>query len=107
MGRHYTQLNIEDRCELARLHALGLEPFCCDTHAPWQQGRMENAIGRRRRGLPRKTDRATVSGTRFTELVQLYNNTPRKWLDYQTPAEVFRNDVLHCKGESTFPLARE
>ena len=23
MGRHYTQLNIEDRCELARLHAQG------------------------------------------------------------------------------------
>ena len=23
MGRHYTQLNIEDRCELARLHTQG------------------------------------------------------------------------------------
>ena len=23
MGRHYTQLRIEDRCELARLHAQG------------------------------------------------------------------------------------
>ncbi len=90
-----------------RLHALGIETFFCDTHAPWQKGGVENAIGRLRRGLPRKTDLATLTDTRFTELVQLYNNTPRKCLDYRTPAEVFWNDVLHFKCESTFPLSRE
>ena len=68
---------------------------------------MENAIGRLRRGRPRKTDLATVAGARFTALVQLYNNTPRKCLGYRTPAEVFWNDVLHFQCESTFPLARE
>ena len=103
-------VTFDNGTEFARhqaLHALGLETFFCDTHAPWQQGGVENAIGRLRRGLPRKTDLATVSHTRFTELVQLYNNTPRKCLDYQTPAEIFWHDVLHFKCESTFPLARE
>ena len=103
-------VTFDNGTEFARhhtLHALGLETFFCDTHAPWQKGGVENAIGRLRRGLPRKTDLATVSGTRFTELVQLYNNTPRKCLDYQTPAEVFWNDVLHFKCESTFPPSRE
>ena len=65
------------------------ETGCCDTPAPWQKGGVENAIGRLRRGRPRKTDLATVSGTRFTALVQLYNNTPRKCLGDRTPAEVF------------------
>ena len=88
-----------------RLHAFGIETFFCDPHAPWQKGGVENAIGRLRRGLPRKTDLATLTDTRFTELVQLYNNTPRKCLDYRTPAEVFCNDVLHFKCESTLRLA--
>ena len=90
-----------------RLHALGLETFFCDTHSPWQKGGVENAIGRLRRNLPRKTDLATLSPRRFTRPVQAYNNTPRKCLDYLTPAEVFHNQLLHFKCESIFPLSRE
>ena len=90
-----------------RLHDLGIQTFFCDTHAPWQKGGIENAIGRMRRGLPRKTDLAMVSEERFAQLVQAYNHTPRKCLGYQTPAEIFINQVLHLKCESTFPLARE
>ena len=77
------------------LHALGIATFFCDTHAPWQKGGIENAIGRLRRTLPRKTDLATLSATRFTQLLQAYNNTPRKCLRYQTPAEVFWNHLLN------------
>jgi IS30 family transposase len=90
-----------------RLHALGIETFFCDTHSPWQKGGVENAIGRMRRTLPRKTDLATVPDVRFAQFVQAYNNTPRKCLGYLTPAEVFANQVLHFKRESTFPPPRE
>ena len=90
-----------------RLHDLGMQTFFCDTHSPWQKGGIENAIGRMRRLLPRKTDLATVTEERFAQLVQAYNHTPRKCLGYQTPAEVFINQVLHLKCESTFPLSRE
>ena len=37
---------------------LGIETFFCDPHSPWQKGGIENAIGRLRRFLPRKTDLA-------------------------------------------------
>ena len=63
--------------------------------------RRQNALGRLRRILPRKTDLAALSDDHFTQLVQAYNNTPRKCLGYQTPAEVFRNHLLHFKCEST------
>ena len=43
-----------------RLHDLGIETFFCDTHSPWQKGGVENAIGRLRRTLPRKTDLAAL-----------------------------------------------
>ena len=63
---------------------------------------MENGIGRMRRTLPRKTDLAELSDGRFVQLLQAYNNTPRKCLGYSTPAEIFSNQVLHLKCESTF-----
>jgi IS30 family transposase len=84
-----------------RLHKLSLRTFFCDPHAPWQKGGIENAIGRMRRGLPRKTDLATLSNQRLLSLVRSYNHTPRKCLNYKTPAEVFCRDLLHFKCEST------
>ena len=89
------------------LHELGIETFFCDTHSPWQKGGVENAIGRLRRTLPRKTDLATLPQERFTQMIQAYNNTPRKCLGYRTPAEIFLESVLHLKCESTFLPPKE
>lgn len=89
-----------------KLHALNIQTFFCDTYAPWQKGGIENAIGRMRRSLPRKTDLAAISEKRFTQLIQAYNNTPRKCLDFKTPAELFWEKVLHFKCESSSPLSR-
>ncbi len=85
---------------------LGIRTFFCDPHAPWQKGGIENAIGRLRRRLPRKTDLATLPADQIRQLALLYNHTPRKCLGFRTPAEVFAK-VLHLKCESTFPPARE
>ena len=90
-----------------RLHELGMETFFCDTYSPWQKGGMENGIGRLRRYLPRKTRWEELSRSRVSRVVQIYNNTPRKCLGYRTPAEVFMEEVLHLKCESSFPLSRE
>ena len=102
-------VTFDNGTEFARhheLHALGIETFFCDTHSPWQKGGVENAIGRLRRTLPRKTDLAALPEERFNQLVQTYNNTPRKCLGYRTPAESFLDQVLHLKCESTFPCRR-
>ena len=90
-----------------KLHTLNIKTFFCDTHSPWQKGGVENAIGRMRRLMPRKTDLATISNKQFVKIVQDYNNTPRKCLDFRTPAEVFWNEMLHFKCESTVPPSRE
>ena len=94
----------EFACHLA-LHSLSIETFFCDPHAPWQKGGIENAIGRMRRFIPRKTDLATLPTSRFRQMLAAYNNTPRKCLDFRTPAEAF-SEVLHFECESTSPLSR-
>ena len=83
------------------LHSIGMKTFFCDTHSPWQKGGVENAIGRMRRVLPRKTDLDTLSEADIHSHVAAYNNTPRKCLGFKTPAEVFLRQVLHFKCEST------
>jgi transposase, IS30 family len=102
-------ITFDNGTEFARhrmLHQLAIQTFFCDPYAPWQKGGIENAIGRMRRFMPRKTDLATLPNRRFRALISAYNNTPRKCLDFRTPAEAF-SEVLHFECESTFPLARE
>jgi IS30 family transposase len=102
-------ITFDNGTEFARhrtLHRLALQTFFCDPHAPWQKGGIENAIGRIRRFIPRKTDLATLSARRFQSLIAAYNNTPRKCLDFRSPVETFAQ-LLHFECESTFPLSRE
>ena len=101
-------ITFDNGTEFARhrlLHRLAIKTFFCDPYAPWQKGGIENAIGRMRRFIPRKTDLATLSDQRFHALLRAYNNTPRKCLDFKTPAEMFHR-LLHFECESTSPLSR-
>jgi IS30 family transposase len=84
---------------------LNIKTFFCDPHAPWQKGGVENAIGRLRRWLPRRTDLRTLPPQHLLHVAQLYNHTPRKCLNFRTPAEVFAQ-LLHFKCESTGSFLR-
>lgn len=104
-------MTFDNGTEFARhyhlIDKLGMQTYFCNTHSPWQKGGIENAIGRMRRWLPRKTDIAKLNQSEIDILISIYNNTPRKCLDDQTPAEVFLKHMLHFKCESTSPRAWE
>ena len=88
-------ITFDNGSEFALHHKLvtrhGLRTFFCDPHAPWQKGGIENAIGRLRRPLPRRSDLAAITQLHLDQLTDRYNTTPRKCLDFRTPAEVFRS----------------
>lgn len=109
LPRPLTQtLTLDNGTEFAlhyRLAGLGIGTYFCDPHAPWQKGGIENAIGRMRRFLPRKTDLAAMPVDQLMRYVAAYNATPRKCLDWKTPAEAFCKHLLHFKCESTSPPA--
>lgn len=97
-------ITFDNGTEFARHHRLtrqlGVDTYFCDTRSPWQKGGVENAIGRLRRTLPRKTNLDSLSNRTLDKLVAQYNNIPRKCLGFQTPAEAFLQP-LHFKCEST------
>ena len=101
-------ITFDNGTEFARHHVLrdrlGIETYFCDPHAPWQKGGAENSIGRLRRQLPRKTDLATLTPTQLDHVIAKHNSTPRRCLQYRTPAEVFwfNHELLHFKRETTF-----
>ena len=98
-------ITFDNGTEFAKHHQLveqlGIQTFFCDPHSPWQKGGIENAIGRLRRYLPRKIDIDKLSASDLTGIAARYNNTPRKCLDYQTPAEAWLDTSLHFECEST------
>jgi IS30 family transposase len=103
-------ITFDNGTEFARhyeLHRFDIATFFCDPYAPWQKGGIENAIGRLRRAIPTKTDLAQISTRHLADLISVYNNTPRKCLDWNSPADIFLSQVLHFERESTFPLTRE
>ena len=106
-------LTMDNGTEFAKHHLLkqeiGIETFFCDIKAPWQKGGFENAIGRLRREIPRKTNLNNINEKEFQKMINKHNQTPRKSLDYKTPYEVFIKNIkpLHFKRESIFPFSRE
>jgi IS30 family transposase len=101
-------LTFDNGTEFAEHHSLnpaplGLATYFCDPHSPWQKGGVENAIGRFRRILPRRTDLDLVDPDQLQGAVRAFNHVPRQCLDFKTPAEVFYAQLLHFERESTGP----
>jgi len=67
---------------------LNIEIFFADPYAPWQRPKNENTNGRLRRVFPKKFNFDTITNRQLQNTVQLMNNTPRKSLNWRTPAEV-------------------
>ena len=72
---------------------LGMPNYFCDPYKSWQKGGVENTNGRLRRDLPRSTDIKSMSQEDFNEVIDNYNNTPRKLLGWKTPYEAFLQNL--------------
>lgn len=73
---------------------MGAKAWFCDPQAPWQKGGVENMNRRVRRYLPADTVLLTLADRSMMSICDRLNGTPRKCLGWQTPAEVFRQELL-------------
>ena len=105
-------VTFDNGTEFARhyeLHAMGRRRSSATRGRLGRKGGVENAIGRLRRELPRKTDLDGAPDEELTLCALRSNNTPRAVLGYRTPVEVFWSEqqALRFECGSTFPLSRE
>lgn len=77
--------------------ATGLAVYFCDPRSPWQRPTNENTNGTLRQYFPKGTDLARWDRHDLEAVAYTLNNRPRKVLDWQTPAEVFANQILSGK----------
>jgi IS30 family transposase len=84
---------------------LGVESYFWAPQAPWQKGTVENTNGRLRRFLPLDTDIANTTAEKLSALVHQMNASPRKCLNYKTPAEVFQEFVTKEQGLNILAVA--
>lgn len=84
-------LTLDNGFENVRYRSLGAPTYFCHPFSAWQKGSIENTFQRLRRYIPKKSDLADYSDEYIASVVKRMNNTPRKCLDYKTPAEVFKD----------------
>ncbi len=92
-----TSLAYDQGKELAR-HAelarqLKIKVYFCDPHSPWQRPTNENTNGLVRQYLPKGVDLSPYSRRDLEKIAHSLNTRPRACLGFQTPEEVFYNEI--------------
>lgn len=82
----------ENTCHEWINRALGTKSYFCEPYHSWEKGTVENSIGLIRRYFPKGTYFNKVTRNQLISVQNRLNNRPRKCLNYQTPAETFRDE---------------
>jgi IS30 family transposase len=74
----------------------GLEigTYFCEPYKSWQKGGVENMNGLLREYLPKKVDLNKITENEINIIQEKLNNRPRKSLNFLTPNEIIKNEIL-------------
>ena len=70
-----------------------MKTYFCDPYSSWQRGSNEYHNGLIRRYLPKRIGFDNLTQEELNDIVEEINSRPRKVLNYNTPREVFENEL--------------
>lgn len=88
-----SSLTLDNGIENSRYKELGLSVYFCNPYHSWEKGCVEQGIGQIRTYIPKKADLKNYSKQNIDDIIDTLNNRPMKCLDYQTPNEVFSQNI--------------
>ncbi len=93
-GKYLKTLALDNGPEMAYAESIerqtGLTVYYATPYHSWERGCNENANGLLRYFFPKKMSFADLTQAELDQAVRLLNNRPRKRLNWQTPAQVFK-----------------
>jgi transposase, IS30 family len=75
----------------------GLKVYFCDPHSPWQRPTNENLNGLVRQYLPKGIDLSIYAQKDLDRIAHSLNTRPRAILGFQTPEEVYSNEISNLR----------
>ena len=90
--RARASITFDNGGEFARHKSLGFATYFCDPHSPWQRGQSRTPSADCGGTFPMPQAHG-YSDADFQQLITIYNDTPRKCLDYRTPAEAMLQEI--------------
>ena len=71
-----------------------MQVYFCHPSSPWERGTCENTNMLIRGFFPKGTDFNEITKSEIKKVQRLLNERPRRALNYKTPAEVFKKEIL-------------
>lgn len=88
-----SSITFDNGLENIRYQELGIPSYFCNPYHSWEKGSVEQGIGQIRVYIPKKADLKDYSQDDIDAIMDTLNNRPMKCLDYQTPNEVFYQNL--------------
>ena len=89
----FQTLTIDSGIEFRNHEDIGCDTYFCHPYSSWEKGQVEYAMKLLRKFFPKKSSLKNIPQQKLTEIVHALNNTPRKCLNFQTPSQVFFQNV--------------
>lgn len=82
-------LTMDNGIEFREHQSLDISTYFCHPYSSWEKGQIEHANKLIRKYFPKKTKLSDVSPQKLASVIHRINHTPRKCLNWETPAQAF------------------